>query len=223
MHENISLDRPWLEFDLQSQLRVLSWSLNRPGFTNSRRIVWREVSNAELPKHLDVRKWLAGEIASRGISDAVVFLTSRDVRSACHKAVAIDDIEVQAVATVGLLNAERVGHRRDWAGQDWGTINVAVRINHGLSHSGLLEAMSLVVQARTAAVIDIGIETPFGLATGTGTDCAAVAAPPGDIHFCGLHTEVGEATGRAVYDAVLQGARAWQSSRGRILDTSEEP
>ncbi len=45
-----------------------------------------------------------------------------------------------------------------------------------------------------------------GLATGTGSDCIAIAAPPGQAAFAGLHTEIGEALGRVVYDAVAAGA-----------------
>ncbi|MEO1272728.1 MAG: adenosylcobinamide amidohydrolase, partial [Myxococcota bacterium] len=47
--------------------------------------------------------------------------------------------------------------------------------------------------------------------TGTGTDCIVLAAPPGHAVYAGLHTAVGEAVGRAVYDAVAAGVRGWMA------------
>ncbi|MGR3481375.1 hypothetical protein [Salipiger marinus] len=41
---------------------MLSWALNRPGYVRARRILWREVRNADLPPDLDVRAWLAAEL-----------------------------------------------------------------------------------------------------------------------------------------------------------------
>jgi len=204
-----ALDAPWLRFDLGQQMQVLSWSINRPGFVSSSQILWREVRNADLPPGMDVRQWLARELENLDCKDAVVLLTSR--RIACFEArtARVGTVQAQAVATVGLSNGERVGQRVDYGGRDWGTINVAVRISAGLSRTGLLEAMSIVVQARTAAVMEAQIDLPTGRATGTGTDCVAVAAPTGTTDFTGLHTDIGEAVGRAVYDAVAAGAAAW--------------
>lgn len=208
----LTLDRPWLEFDLGAPCRVISWALNRPGFVTTDKIVWREVRNADLPRDLDVHAWFAQTLEARGVADAVAFLTSRDVGCHHHGVAHIDGITAEAVATVGLSNAERIGTRLDRSGKDWGTINVALRLDAPLGQAALIEAMSIAVQARTAAVMDVGHMLPTGLSTGTGTDCVAIAAPPGDASYAGLHTAVGEATGRAVYDAVLAGAREWMQT-----------
>lgn len=210
----VTVDRPWLEFDLGREMQVLSWAVHRPGLVQARRILWREVRNADLPEDLDVETWLQGELAARGASDAVTFLTSRDIRQVTRATATIGVTEAQAVATVGLSNAERVGHRVDYTGRDWGTINVALRLNRGLTEPALLEAMSIAVQARTAAVIEADMPLGPGRATGTGTDCVAVAAPPGAHCYAGLHTGIGEALGRAVYDAVLEGACHWLATAG---------
>ncbi|MEL6433277.1 MAG: adenosylcobinamide amidohydrolase, partial [Pseudomonadota bacterium] len=106
--------------------------------------------------------------------------------------------------------------RVDRRGEDFGTINVALRLSSGLTQSGLLEAMSIVVQARTAAVMEAALHIDTGIATGTGTDCVAVAAPKGVECFAGLHTEIGEAIGRAVYNAVHDGAKQWLASKREI-------
>ncbi len=205
----LTLERPWMTFDLGADLQVLSWTINRPGFVIARRILWREVRNADLTPDLDVPTWLAGELVARKASDAVTFLTSRDIRCYTERTVTIGGTVAHAVATVGFSNAERVGHRLGRTGQNWGTINIALRLNQPLTQAALLETMSIVVQARTAAVMDAGLVLETGIATGTGTDCVAVASPVGDTPYAGLHTETGEAAGRAVYDAVAKGTQAW--------------
>ncbi|PVA11729.1 adenosylcobinamide amidohydrolase [Pelagivirga sediminicola] len=209
----LQLDVPWLEFDLGGDFQVLSWAINRPGLVTARRILWREVRNADLPETLDVEGWLQGALAARGALDAVTFLTSRDIRHHHVATAQSGDGRATAIATVGLSNAERIGHRQDRTGHDWGTINIALRLDPGhgagLTHAALLEALSIAAAARTAAVMEAGLDLPAGRATGTGTDCIAVAAPPGDISYAGMHTELGEAAGRAVHSAVAQGAEEW--------------
>ncbi|WP_264210980.1 adenosylcobinamide amidohydrolase [Leisingera thetidis] len=211
----ITLERPWIEFDLGAEMQVLSWAVNRPGLVAASRILWREVRNSDLPPDLDVGAWFARELAARGGADAVAFLTSRDVRRYCEAEATVEGISAHAVATVGLSNAERIGSRMDYAGRSWGTINVALRLSQGLTCGGLTEAMSIAVQARTAAVMEAGITLPAGAATGTGTDCVAVAAPAGPNAYAGLHTATGEAIGRAVYQAVHTGALEWKTTNRR--------
>ena len=211
----VALDRPWIEFDLGREMQVLSWAVNRPGLVTARRILWREVTNSDLPPDLDVTEWFAAELTARGGDDAVAFLTSRDVRRYCEASAEVDGISAHAVATVGLSNAERVGSRMDYSSRNWGTINVALQLSQELTHAGLIEAMSIAVQARTAAVMEAGISLPSGTATGTGTDCVALAAPAGSNAYAGLHTATGEAIGRAVYQAVHTGAMEWKTTNRR--------
>lgn len=210
----VTLEHPWMEFDLGAEMQVLSWAMTRHGFTRARRILWREVRNSDLTQEFDVAAWLAGELAARGAGDAVTFLTSRDIRCYTEHTAQVAGTVAHAVATTGLSNAERVGCRMERAPADWGTINVALRLEAAMTEAALLEAMSIAVQARTAAVMDAGLALPAGLATGTGTDCVAVASHGGDRPYAGLHTEIGEAAGRAVYEAVSRGARDWMQTYG---------
>lgn len=209
---SVHLARPWLTFDLGAGMQVLSWAINRPGFASARRIVWREVRNADLPPELDVLEWFKAELKAQDLSDSVAFLTSRDVSCYTQAIAKVGAARAHCVATVGLSNAERVGHRMDRTAQDWGTINIAVRLNTALSQAGLIEALSIATQARTAAVMDAGLALSSGIATGTGTDCIAIAAPPGTQDYAGLHTELGEAIGAAVYRATSLGANEWMLS-----------
>ena len=208
----VTLDRPWLAFDLETPHQVLSWAINRPGLVRARRILWREVRNTDLPPGMDVREWFTRQLAERGDVDAVAFLTSRDIRAFDDIAVEVDGTRARCIATVGLSNAERIGARVDRSGKDWGTINIAVQTPMGLSEGAMIEALAIAAQARTVAVASVGHALPTGIATGTGTDCIAIAAPAGDVAFAGMHTALGEAIGRAVHDAVAAGAREWMAT-----------
>ncbi|TVP72647.1 MAG: adenosylcobinamide amidohydrolase [Rhodobacteraceae bacterium] len=226
----IRLDAPWLEFDLGAPLPVLSWAPHGAGYLRASRILWRQVRNADLPEGLDVGDWLRRELRTRGALGSVCMLTSRDVTAHHVASAQVEGVTAQAVATVGLSNAERVGHRVDRSGRDWnrdlaqelrarlGTINIALRLDAPLSQTGLLEGLSIATQARTAAILEAGHNLPDGAgrATGTGTDCIAIAAPEGTNDYAGLHTAIGEAIGQAVLSAVSAGARDWQATIGRI-------
>jgi len=219
MSSALIIDRPWLRMPLSTGSRVLSWALNRPGFVTAPAISWREVRNADLPPDLDVTAWLEAELQTRGTPDDVTFLTSRNVEKVCDAAAQAGDVQVHAVATVGLSNAQAIGTRldrsdRNWDAPGYGTINVAVRTGAGLTDAARIEMLAIAAQARTAAVIAAALDLPTGRATGTGTDCIAVAAPEGPHAYAGLHTELGEATGRAVFDAVAAGAAAWKATYG---------
>ncbi|MDN5788601.1 adenosylcobinamide amidohydrolase [Pseudorhodobacter sp.] len=216
----VSLARPWLEFDLGAEMRVLSWAVNRPGFAMTRRIRWREVRNADLPKTLDVGDWLDDELAAVNASDAVAFLTSANITRFTTATVKVGRCTAQCVATVGLSNAERVGQRMARAKGDCGTINIAVRLNCGLTRPALIEALSIATQARTAAVMEVDLTLATGRATGTGTDCIAIAARPGPALYAGLDTDIGEALGAAVYRATLKGAREWKADRVFVNEVS---
>ncbi len=205
----LTLDRPWLDIDLGQPHRLLSWSLTRPGFVTATRITWREVRNADLTPDLDPIAWIHRELTNRETPDAVAMLTSRDITAYETASATVETITATCIATTGLSNAERIGTRLDRSGKDWGTINLAVITDQPLSDAALLETLSIATQARTAAVIDTGHVLPTGPATGTGTDCIAVAALPGEVPFAGLHTPLGEAVGRATYDAVRRGAQVW--------------
>lgn len=209
----LHLARPWLCLDLGREMPVLSWAVNRPGLLRARRILWREVRNADLPEGLDVEDWLDRELRARDALDAVCFLTSCDIGTYVDRSATAGPVTARAVATVGLSNAERVGTRLPAAPHDWGTINIAVEIDTGLTDAARIEALSIATEARTAAITETGLRLATGTATGTGTDCIAIAAPEGITRYAGLHTDTGEAVGRAVHEAVSRGARGWTTHR----------
>ncbi|MEM1160088.1 MAG: adenosylcobinamide amidohydrolase [Pseudomonadota bacterium] len=208
---NVIERRPWLIAELGKPLRVVSWALNNPGFATAHKIVWREVRNADLPEDFDVAGWFKAELAANGHEGSIGFLTSRDVTRFFQTAATVEDVTATVVATTGLSNAERVGLR----GKPlrFGTINIAVALSEPMADAALLEALSIAVEARTLAVMDHGPDLSQGRATGTGTDCIAVAAPAGETIHAGKHTAIGHAVGAAVLDAVTKGVKDWMSDQ----------
>ena len=121
-----------------------------------------------------------------------------------------DDLTIECFATVGLSNALAVGDPATYA-ERFGTINLIVAFNQVLSPAALVEAVQIVTEAKVHALVAAGIRSTVSgaLATGTGTDCVAVACPIAKevYRYCGKHTKVGELIGRVVSDAVGEGIR----------------
>lgn len=145
------------------------------------------------------------------------------------------ELSVTVAATAGVLgNATRAGdpsgwheHRegsrpvvpRDRAASDHGappeagsgTIVTLVFVNRPCTPACLVRAATLVTEGKSAAVLDLrmpSLQSPR-LATGTGTDQLAIAAPlarEGDWerHWAGGHNTLGELLGQATHQAVTR-------------------
>ncbi len=218
---SVTLDRPWLAARLCRPMRILSWAPFGGGWRTGDLVLWREVRNADLPEGFDALSWLAGQVPDRG---AVAMLTSRDIGTWEHERAVAEDVRAECVVTLGLSNAEAVGRRLPAAGPEHGTINLLVATDVALDEAAQLEALSVAVEARTAAVMDLGLALATGRATGTGTDCVALACPPGTLPHAGLHTAAGEAVGAAVRRAVARAGARWlreQVARRVPADSAE--
>ncbi|MFO1167956.1 MAG: adenosylcobinamide amidohydrolase [Rhodoblastus sp.] len=211
---DIHCEQPWLIVCLPARCMTLGWSLARPGFVETSTIAWLEVRNADLTPDVDPLALLRNRLTARGLDDAVAFMTARDVRRHHVAQRRTEQVEACCVATVGLANGEAVGSRRVFEALP-STINTLVHVSRPLTQAAFIEALSIVAQARTAAILDTSHLREGPRITGTGTDCIVVAAPIGsDLLDCaGLHTAVGEAIGGAVYDAVRAGAEEWSAEQ----------
>lgn len=190
---------------LPQEMRVLSWAPHGAGYTPADAILWREVKNADLTPEFDAEGWLAAQMPQ----GAVGMLTSRDVGTFHESFAEVEGVTAHCLATVGLSNGESIGRRLPYHSADYGTINIGLVTNAALTEAAQLEAMSIVVQARTVGVMAAGVSLATGLATGTGTDCVALACLPGQGRYAGLHTAVGEAVGAAVRDCLTRASQAW--------------
>lgn len=207
----LELRPPFLIVRFDAEQRILGWSLTKPGFSTARDVVWLEVRDADLGPHVDPVDFIRAKLSAQGLDDAAAFMTAREIARHHVAQSRIGRAVVTCVTTVGLTNGERVGERRQSHDCVAGTINTLVHVSHALSPGAFVESVSIATQARTAAIMDTNKLRDTLAITGTGTDCIIVAAPEvGPPETCaGLHTELGEAIGAAVYDATYAGAAAW--------------
>ena len=201
---------PFLKVHFAAPQRTLGWSLLHPGFAVVTDIVWVEVRNSDLGPSVDPSTFLRARLAQSGRPNALGFMTSRDIR--CHQCCRrhVDAVEAACLTTVGLSNGERVGSRRG-SGPHAGTINTLLHVSVPLTDGAMVEAISIVAEARTAAIVESRRGERGTAITGTGTDCIVVASPchGASLDCAGLHTAVGEAIGGAVYDATRAAAEQW--------------
>jgi adenosylcobinamide amidohydrolase len=146
-----------------------------------------------------------------------------------------DDLSVTAVVTAGVTgNAGCAGdpahHDEEdgiWRktcdagseakapGTHGGTINTLLLFSSPLSDGALARAVVTMTEAKTSALIElaVGSKSSWRLATGTGTDQYAIAAPQSGGSrrtWTGQHTKAGELIGLAVREATLEALR-WQN------------
>jgi adenosylcobinamide amidohydrolase len=146
---------PFLIARLSSPHRVLGWSLLHPGFSIVRDVVWVEVRNRDLGPGVDPTALLQTKLVEAGLPGALAFMTSRDIMRWRFSEARAEDVEAACLTTVGLSNGERIGSRRSVRAPA-GTINTLVRISRPLTDGALVEAISIVAEARTAAVLETG-------------------------------------------------------------------
>jgi adenosylcobinamide amidohydrolase len=171
--------------------------------------------------------------AGAGLPAATTALmsTAANMQCASLSRVEFDDLQVAVAATAGVLgNATRAGDPAFWheepdgcrriaepattaaapeAGQ--GTIVTLVLINRPCTPACLVQAAAMVTEAKSTAVLDLrmpSLQSPR-LATGTGTDQLAIAAPlplPGDWerHWAGSHTTLGQLLAQATRASVTR-------------------
>jgi adenosylcobinamide kinase/adenosylcobinamide-phosphate guanylyltransferase len=173
------------------------------------------------------RRYLTALARSMGYDArrTVAMMTGVPIRYAAAVRASRNGLTVGVWCTAGCSNALRVGDPGTvelGTGEvpTPGTINVIVLINQALTPSALVEAVQIATEGRVTALGLANIKSVISqeTATGTGTDCIAVAAPdqPGKHVYCGKHTRLGELIGRAVSRACTKAL----SRRGLVNDCS---
>ncbi|OAG27755.1 adenosylcobinamide amidohydrolase [Thermodesulfatator autotrophicus] len=124
---------------------------------------------------------------------------------------------VFCVATAGVeTNAGRAGDPSqvfEWNGRffpltDHGTINIMLFVNQEIAPCGLVRAVTMATEAKTAVLQELNVPSRYseGLATGTGTDQIAIASLKNGntLRGTGKHVKLGELIARAVKKAVRE-------------------
>ncbi|MFG1477712.1 adenosylcobinamide amidohydrolase [Xanthobacter sp. V4C-4] len=215
--------RPLLVARFAAPQRMVSWSINRPGFVTGREVAWLEVRNRDLTPDLDVLAWFRARLEAAGLGAAVGLMTSRNVDHHHLAWRGVEGVAAACLVTLGLNNGERVGARFSPAAAAHlaGTVNILAAVSVPLTEAALLEASSVVVQARTRAILEAdfrreGLPEPV---SGTGTDCVVMSAPAAGPAqpYAGLHTAVGEAVGAAALAATRAAVAVWLADPARLV------
>jgi len=123
----------------------------------------------------------------------------------------IESVTITVALTTGLANARRAGDPADYPhlfekNLPQGTINIFVMIDTPLQDKTLVEALSIVTEAKAATLQQLNIKSPVSqkIATGTGTDSTAIccALQGNTITYCGKHTRLGETLAHLVSNAL---------------------
>jgi adenosylcobinamide kinase/adenosylcobinamide-phosphate guanylyltransferase len=185
--------------------QVLSWAPLKGGMTKVTHWMNHQVDpsyklRCDFPSP---GKTLAQVAQKLGLPKSVVGqMTSGDIRKFKKAFVTRKGWMVFAVATAGYSNAVRVGEKAEHDSTKVGTINLLVWVSKPLALPTLLEILQIAVEARTLAVMDQKVKSRLSgqPATGTGTDCIAIACPQGKTQrvYAGKHTVLAELTGKAV-------------------------
>jgi adenosylcobinamide amidohydrolase len=170
------------------------------------------VRDADLPIGVDPLSLLRERLDAAGLADAVAMMTSRDIRR--HRVAGAVEAGTQAMAAVTLGLTNGVVFAADGSVQPAstpraiGTINILAAVSRALDDAALLEAVSVVATARSAALLADG-----GTIAATGTDCIVVAAPLAGAReaYSGLHTAAGRSLAAAAYAATRAARAEWEA------------
>jgi adenosylcobinamide amidohydrolase len=211
----------WLEVDLCTPHESFGWTLIGGGRRQIQHVFWHSVSDLDLSPEVDAKQFFEDRRNQRaGDSEGAGFLTGCSLAGFVERRCERGDLSARCIATVGLGNALRIGDPPASDGMSPHTINILLQTSCPLSECASMEALSLVAEARTLAVLEGRVPSVVGQApaTGTGTDCIVVASPlcansESALAFAGKHTPIGHLIGVCVYWAVGYGIRQ-PSARG---------
>lgn len=123
-----------------------------------------------------------------------------------------EDASLFCCTTAGISNGARAGSERTtFPIYQPGTINIMLMIDARMTQAAMVNAVITTVEAKAAALADMGIrDAENGLiATGTTTDAivlgvSQLASYPAQHRYCGTATDLGAAIGRVVYGTVKE-------------------
>jgi adenosylcobinamide amidohydrolase len=195
--------------------RVLSWAPLAGGLVEAQTIINHQVRTDEYAAHAqEPGIFLQALVQRLNLRAAAVgLMTGVKMERLVRRIGRHGSFAAECFATVGLSNALAVGDPATYE-ETPGTINLILVINQPLTAAALVEAAAIATEAKVRALYAAGVKSIVSEApaTGTGTDCVAVACPPGEpaYRYCGKHTQLGALLGRVACEAVTEGLRQAQ-------------
>lgn len=231
----------YIVVQLRQPHRVISTSGSMGGQSENLRYLVNHQTN-EARGHMDRHDLIARmpeeqyhELVAKelGLNPAEMALmgTAANMNYLGRRTAEFQGVTVDAFVTAGVEgNATRPGDPASWfeseKGMQYlkaevphpltGTINTILVINKALTAGAHSRAIMTMVEAKTAALMELAVGSRYSthLATGTGTDQFILAAPlvPGvkPLRWAGTHVKLGQLIGEAVKGATLEALR-WQN------------
>ncbi|MBI3801280.1 MAG: adenosylcobinamide amidohydrolase [Deltaproteobacteria bacterium] len=193
---------------LPESYAVLSWAPLAGGLVEAHTILNHQVRTDEYPAH-EPEVFLQALARRLQLKTPVVgLMTGVKMERLVRRIGQQDPFVIECFATVGLSNALAVGDPATYE-ESPGTINLMLVINRPLTAAALVEAVAITTEAKVRALYAAGVKSTVSeaRATGTGTDCVAIACPLGEpaYRYCGKHTQLGALLGRVVCEAMTEG------------------
>jgi adenosylcobinamide hydrolase len=203
---------------------TLSWAVLNGGFCRAAHIVNHQVHIGDAAFLADPELWLQKQVQRRKLHGRTVALvTGVAMTSLVQFSSRRGAVEVTCFATVGCANALSAGDAASFNGDAMAcphTINMILMVRPGLRREAMIEAVQIATEGRVRALYESGVvnsQSPLP-ATGTGTDCIAIASlGDAESRYCGKHTKLGELIGLASYTAVKKGVAASRVTRGDVV------
>ncbi len=211
----IECTEQFLLISLPQLYRVLSSAELNGGFAKAKYLLNLKVANCPYDKEppaLSPEETLSLFAQTHALSATTIgMMTAASMHSLRVASQTIENVVISVALTSGLANARRAGDPADYPHLfepklPQGTINIFVMINTPLQDKTMVEALSIITEAKAATLQNLHIKSPLTqqIATGTGTDATAIAcAPQGKtISYCGKHTRLGETLAQLISHAL---------------------
>ena len=198
--------------------RTLSWAVLNGGFCHAHHIINYHVSGNNALFCAQPGPWLERAASAFGLRGKVVAMaTAVEMKQLVRVSMESGIARVTCFATVGCGNALSVADPAsvmiEGPAPSLHTINIILAVQPGLTDTAMVEAVQIATEGRVRALYENGIKSCQSslLATGTGTDCVAIASLGDGVEsYCGKHTKLGELIGLAAYTAINKGlAQGW--------------
>jgi adenosylcobinamide amidohydrolase len=195
----------------------LSWAIVRGGRVRASTIAWYYVEEPEFEELHNAPAFLEEKLHGGGLQGAVGLMTSRKRYGHVEALAHHEEESAWCLTTVGLQHVVRCGDA-PFELPPAATINILCWVSQPLDQIAMVEAVAIVAEARTAAMLEASIPSGVsGLAsTGTGTDCIVLACADRQPKSAaaGKHTVTGFLIGTVVYDAVRRAVTEWVDEFG---------
>jgi iron complex transport system ATP-binding protein len=187
-------------------LKTLSSAVLGGGFNRTRYILNHHVEKDF--SHTSPSLYLKKISQSLGIKERVVgMMTAADIENLSVAAAKVSRLKIASVITGGISNAAAAGER-NVGRKGPGTINTILLTDGNLTEAAMAGTIITVTEAKTAALLELGVKsvTNNGIATGTTTDAVVVACTQKGpkIRFSGTATLLGELVGKTVKKAAKE-------------------